>query len=183
MVGKPSMLDSLLKGFRRLSAGLSWLSGVGILILMVPTVLDVTNRYVFGASLPGMIEYSEVGIVLVVYLGLAKAMQDGAHISTPVVTSRLPPRAAEYSRLSGQIILWFLVAFAVWQTIAAAYDATAIREFRLGLVSVPTWQARIVVAFGFILLLIECTIQIKERIGHLRADADQRYRQVQDRGR
>ena len=156
------------RGFRRITLGLSWFGGVGILILMLPTVMDVSYRYILGSSLLGMIEYSEIGIVFVVYLGLANAMRNGAHIATPLVTSRLPERAALLARMLGQLVLWLLVAYATWRTALSAIDAAEIREFRLGLISVPTWQARIAVAIGFGLLLVEVTIQIAQNVILLR---------------
>ena len=155
--------------FRSLSGFLSWVGGIGIFLLMIPTVLDVAYRYTYGASLAGMVEYSEVGIVFVVYLGVAKAMQDGVHIATPVVTSRLAPRRAETARLAGQFVLWALVAYAVYRTGLSAIDATRIGEFRLGYVSVPTWPARSMVTFGFALLFIEIGIEIVERLRRLAA--------------
>lgn len=151
-------------GFRRLTASLSWLSGVGILLLVLPTVADVTHRYLMGSSLPGMVEYSEVGIVFVVYLGVAHAMHEGAHIYTPIVTARLKPATAERVRLAGRMLLWALIVFATWRTTLAAIEASEIREFRFGSVMVPTWPARICVALGFALLLVEVTIDIWQRL-------------------
>lgn len=152
------------RSFRRLTASLSWLSGVGILLLVLPTVADVTHRYFIGSSLPGMVEYSEIGIVFVVYLGVAHAMHEGAHISTPIVTARLKPAAAERVRLAGRVLLWVLIAFATWRTTLAAIEASQIREFRFGSVMVPTWPARICVALGFALLLVEITIDVWQRL-------------------
>lgn len=152
------------RGFRRLTASLSWLSGLGIMLLMVPTVIDVSYRYFIGASVPGMVEYSEVGLVFVVYLGIAYAQQEGAHIATPIVTARLSPRNGELLRVFGRVLLLLLLAFAFWRTAIVAIDATEIREFRMGSVSVPTWPARIVVAMGFLLIVIEVALDIFERL-------------------
>lgn len=151
-------------GFRRLIASLSWLSGVGILLLVLPTVADVAHRYFIGSSLPGMVEYSEVGIVFVVYLGVAQALRDGAHISTPIVTARLNPVTAARVRLAGSMLLWLLILFGTWRTTLAAIEATHIREFRFGSVMVSTWPARICVALGFLLLLVELSIEIWQRL-------------------
>jgi TRAP-type C4-dicarboxylate transport system permease small subunit len=151
-------------GFQRLTASLSWLSGVGILLLVLPTVADVTHRYIVGSSLPGMVEYSEIGIVFVVYLGVAQAMHEGAHISTPIVTARMKPATADRIRLAGRMLLWLLVAFATWRTTLAAIEATQIGEFRFGSVMVATWPARICVALGFALLLVELTFDIRRRL-------------------
>ncbi|HTV71282.1 MAG TPA: TRAP transporter small permease [Rhizobiaceae bacterium] len=163
-------LDSTLPGaipFRSITASLSWLGGVGILLLMVPTVLDVTYRYVAGGSLLGMVEYSEIAIPIVVYLGVAHALREGAHISTPIATSRLRPPLSDWARLFGRVIVLLIVAFAAWRTFVAAEDAVLIREFRMGSVSVPTWPARIVVALGFALLTIEVAIDVAERFRRL----------------
>jgi hypothetical protein len=62
------------------------------------------------------------------------------------------------------MLLWLLILFAVWRTTLAAIEATQIREFRFGSVMVPTWPARICVALGFVLLLVELTIEIWQRL-------------------
>jgi TRAP-type C4-dicarboxylate transport system permease small subunit len=157
-----------IRAFRAVSGGLSRLAGLGIVLLILPTAVDVGWRYLSGSSVPGMIEYSEVAIVFVVYFGIAQAMRDDAHIATPVFTSRLSPRLADRVRLAGRVLLFALVAFATWRTGVAALSAHATGEYRLGLVSIPTWPARAAVTLGFALMLVAIGIDINARLRRLK---------------
>ena len=135
-----------------------------IVLLMLPTVIDVGYRYIFGPSLSGFIEYSEVGLVVAVFLGMGVAMSDRVHIYTPVLTSRLSPVVADRVRLFGLVTVWLLVAVLVFGTTRVALESFSVREFRFGLVEVAIWPAKAAVALGLAALLLEVSIQLLEAL-------------------
>ena len=139
---------------------MGWIAGAGTVVLMIPTVIDVTHRKLVGPSVAGLLEYSELGLVIVVYLGLAAAMVDHAHIYTPVVTSRLSKRVADRVRLGGQVLVWLLIALMVVGTAREAADSIAIGEYRFGIVQIPIWPGKVFIVLGLIALLAELTIQL-----------------------
>lgn len=141
---------------------MAWIGGVGTLFLMFPTVVDVAYRGLFGPSVPGMVEYSEIGLVIVIYLGIASAFTEGSHIHTPLLTARLPGSIANRLRLFGRCAMWILIALTTVATFRVAQESFAIREFRFGLVEVPIWPAKAFIPIGFLALLAETSIQIYE---------------------
>lgn len=141
-------------------AATAWASGIGIALLMLPTVADVTHRKLLGPSLPGALEISEIGVVFIAYLAMAAALHRGAHISTPILTSRLRPAAARAARLVGMVVVWALLALMVWGAAGIAAESYSVGEFRFGLVQVPIWPAKLIVPVGLFLMLVELTIQI-----------------------
>lgn len=160
----------MLRIWRWIVAATAWASGVGIALLMLPTVADVTYRKLVGPSLPGALEISEIGVVFIAYLAMAAALHRGAHISTPILTDRLRPGTAHVARLVGMVVVWGLLALMVWGSAAIALESFSVREFRFGLVEVPIWPAKMIVPIGLFLMLVELTIQIGLRIARGRRD-------------
>lgn len=135
-------------------------SGAGIVLLMLPTVIDVSYRKAFGPSLPGIVEYSEVGLVVVVYLAMAAALRTKAHIATPILTSRLGARAAAFVRLAAQALMWVALGVMTYGSAGIALEATVSGEYRFGMIEVPVWPAKLAVPIGLLLLLVELTRQM-----------------------
>ena len=157
-----SWIERLFAGLRHAIDAMAWLAGAGIILLMIPTLVDVFYREVFGPSVPGMVEYSELGLVAVIFLGIASALTHDVHIHTPVLTSRVSPRAAHRMRVAGRLVMWVVIAACLYGTIMEAQDSFAIREYRFGLIEVPIWPAKIIVPVGLAALLVEITMQCLE---------------------
>jgi TRAP-type C4-dicarboxylate transport system permease small subunit len=153
--------------FRAVTGAAASIAGVGIALLMLPTVIDVSYRIVFGPSVPGLLEYSEVGLVAVAFLGMAATLQRGAHISTPIFTNALPPRAATVVRLLGSALVWLLLLALVIGTTATAVASIRISEYRFGMTQTAIWPAKLVIAIGLLLFLGEQTIQIVDGVRKL----------------
>jgi TRAP-type C4-dicarboxylate transport system permease small subunit len=141
---------------------MGWVAGIGIMALMVPTIVDVSYRGFFGPSVPGMVEFSEIGLVIVIFLGIGSAMTHGHHIHTPILTQSLPSHIGNRLLFLGRALMWVLILVILIGTIREAADSFAIREYRFGLVEVPIWPAKAVIPLGFAALLIEITIQLLE---------------------
>ena len=156
----PQSLNSTAVYWRMLVRLSAWIAGIGIAVLMLPTVVDVTHRKIFGPSLPGMLEISEVGLVFVAYLAMASALASGTHISTPVLTSLLPNRIASTLRLAGKLIVWFVLVMMTLGSGLIAFESFLVGEFRFGLIQMPIWPAKVAVAIGLLMMLIEISIQI-----------------------
>lgn len=133
----------------------SWLAGVAILVLMLLVVLEVALRDVFGSTVGGTIEISEVLLAFLVFLGVAYAQQDGSHVNTDLVTSRLPPRVAGAVRAVGMLVAVVALLMAVWATADRAWASMQAGEARFGLRSIPVWPARLIVPVGLFLLALE----------------------------
>lgn len=140
------------------SRGFSWLAGAAVVILMFLIVLEVLLRNVFGSTVGGAIEISEVLLVFMVFFGIAYAQQDRAHVNTDLVTERLSPRAAAVVRVIGLVVAAVVLMIATWATADRAWASMQAGEARFGIRSVPIWPARIVVPVGLFLLTLECLL-------------------------
>lgn len=137
------------------SRAFSWLAGFFVLVLMLLVVMEVMARDVFETTLGGTIEISEVLLVFLVFLGIAFAQQEGAHVNTNLVTSRLPERRAALVRATGMVLASLVLFVAAWATADRGWASMQAGEARFGLRSVPVWPARLIVPVGFVLLGLE----------------------------
>jgi TRAP-type C4-dicarboxylate transport system permease small subunit len=143
---------------------MAWTSGAGIVLLMLPTVADVSYRKIVGPSLPGMIEVSEVALVVLAFLAMGPATAAGSHIATPILTMRLAPGLARALRVCGMVAVWGILAVMIWGTARNAMGSVAIREFRFGMVQMPIWPAKLAVPLGLGAMLVELTLQIADAL-------------------
>lgn len=135
---------------------------------MVSTAADVTSRQLTGSSIPGVVEYSEVLMVGLIFLGLAYAQRVGAHIGVDLVTERMPVRVAHAVRTVGLVIAIGIVAIMAWETLEVALRSFESREFRFGLVQVPIWPARLMIPLGLGALLLELGVSLYDEVVALR---------------
>lgn len=92
-------------------------SGLCLVVLMVITFLDVMGRYFFGAALPFTVEVVQLGMGLIVFLGLALTTLDNGHISVDVVSAAVLENIGKLFAIIGALcsILFFaLVAWQLW---------------------------------------------------------------------
>ncbi|WP_114905352.1 TRAP transporter small permease subunit [Ornithinimicrobium murale] len=130
-------------------------AGLCLVVIMLLTTADVVLRRIFDTRLPGTIEYSELFLGLGVFLGLGLAHRMGSHVSTSAVTDRLGNRPAQVAIVLGLLCGAALLVLAVGATADKAMTAMEFGETRIGLVRVPIWPARIALAIGLAVFLLE----------------------------
>lgn len=130
-------------------------SGAIVCALMVLTIVDIVLRKMSGQGVPGGIEYSEIFLVVGVFFALAAAQAEGFHVSTSVLTSRMPVTARRVSEAMGALLGGVIVAVMAYVATQAAWVSFTTGEYRFGLAEVAVWPARAAVALGLWLYLIE----------------------------
>jgi TRAP-type C4-dicarboxylate transport system permease small subunit len=149
---------------------LGWVSGafelvaaVGVLGLMLFTVTHVLLRTTGGRGIAGGVEIIEVTLVIVVFLGLAYAQRTDVHVSTTVVTERLPRRLSLTLECVGMLVALLLIAWMTYETAKRGIDAWQAGERRVGLRDVPVWPARLIVPIGLSALALEMLATLLRR--------------------
>ncbi len=149
---------------RRLSRWFAVAAAALIMVAMALTCVDVVSRTVTGKSVPGLLEMSEIVLVLLVYLGIAHAQQTKTHVAVNLVTSRLPWPFARAVIVGGLVVVELILVWAVYATSVFAVEAVQSSEARYGITAVPIWPARIVLPLGLFLLLLELAIDTVETL-------------------
>src|SRR5699024_1779201 len=131
------------------------LGGIGIVMLMLHVVLDVSLRFLLNKPIQGTLEFSQFWYMpIIVFLGLAIAERTDQHISAPIVYDRLSPRLKiELTIVSTVLSVALLIGFA-WYGYQEAL--THLQQRSAGIVSeVPIWPARFLVPIGCVMFALE----------------------------
>jgi len=129
--------------------------GIVVFALMVLTVTDVVMRKAAGQGIPGVIEYSEVLLVVGVFFAIAAAQVRGFHVATTGFVSNLPRTARRIVELIGAVLGVLVVATMAYVAVVTAWTSFENGEYRMGIAHVLVWPARAAVAVGFVLYLVE----------------------------
>lgn len=152
-------MDILNATVRRVSDVLGWIAMVFMAILMFGVTADVAARAIYGQSVPGLFEMSELSMVMVVFLGLGWTLRDDAHIRVTMLTDRLAPRPR---RLAGGLA-WLCAALVflllAWPSMQEAAYSFSIREFRWGVVQIPVWWTKIALAAGLWFAAVQAVVK------------------------
>ncbi|MFC5585367.1 TRAP transporter small permease [Nitratireductor kimnyeongensis] len=102
---------------------LAIIAGVLLAILIVLMTVNVVLRYGFDSGIHGILEIMQIGMVLVIFLGLPHCTAVGAHIAVEMLTHILP---AIFWRIINPIVdIGCAVIFAMmgWLSALRALDA------------------------------------------------------------
>jgi TRAP-type mannitol/chloroaromatic compound transport system permease small subunit len=121
---------------------------------MLLTVADVLKRTLFDRGIPGTVEITQVFLVIVVFAAMFGAEVTDTHVSTTIVTDRLPARARQMVRLIGATISFLAASLFAYANAGPALQSLQINEVVYGLIRVPVYPAKIVIFLGFLLLAL-----------------------------
>ncbi len=174
-----------LMNLRRVLDGLTQLlsvfAGIFMVIVMLLMTLDVTLRNTSGRPLSGLVDWTELLLVLMVFFGIAEAQRTGEHVAIEVIADMFPRWLRSVSYLIGGTVALLIVLPMVYANTRNAVGSYAIREFRRGLAEVPIWPGRIVLAAGLMLFALQIVATSVHRFRaslHADRDADSRPESV-----
>ncbi|HRP98979.1 MAG TPA: TRAP transporter small permease [Terrimesophilobacter sp.] len=146
----------------------SALAGIVIGALMLLTVADVIMRTMAGRGLPGALEIAEVTLAAAVYLGMLGAETTRLHIRTPILVDAIKEPASTVLRLIGMVVA---TAFTVWLAVSSFNSAArsiSTGEYHFGIIQVPIWPSRLIVAICIAALALAIFGKVVEYIVRLR---------------
>lgn len=129
--------------------------GAGILITS-----DALSRSLMGRSIPGVFDIIGPLLVIICFLGIARAEVTKNHVRVTLFTDLMPSRIASAVRFISMLVtstflFWMLVNVtdkAILSFISGEYPQVA-------LLQLPLWPSRAVVALGIANLLLICLVQ------------------------
>lgn len=138
------------------------LGGLAIGLMMLHITADVTGRYLFNISLPGTITIvSNYYMVIAVFLPLALAEEEDAHISVEVFTAGLGPAGQRIIA-----IITLLVSLFVCTLFTIKTWEEAIRQMKSGAAvlqgnsTVIIWPSNFLLPIGFGLMVSVIIIKL-----------------------
>lgn len=161
--GLPDMLEGIARMLRLTEKPASFLSaaGMGIFMLMVLlTFADVFLRYMFGSSIPGTTELTELLMVIVVFSSIAVTQWQKSHVTMDILTSRL--REPSRALLEVATGLWsvVIVLFCAWTTLRYGMKTSSVTL----VLRIPLEPFIYFASFGFCLLAVALLSQLFENM-------------------
>lgn len=148
------------KGVDALAIAMGVLAGFALLYLIFGSASDVLLRLALGWGFPGILEYSEVVLVSMVYFSLAMTQLHDGHVSVEIVTNRLSPRWAAAVECFGLLIVVGVLSLVADRALAVAWQSYAQGEYRLGMSKALIWPVRFVIVTGLVALVLQLLLRI-----------------------
>ena len=152
-------LDRLV-GF--LEVVLNTIGGAVLVVFAFLVLFDVIARYLFNYSIPGIYELMQLGLVIIVYFGIAYAQQKGDHVRIELFSNENFPRMERVVRIVGDLAGIAICTIIAWRSGQNAYDAWLTGDAMSGLIAWRTWPAMAAVPLGFGLLALRIAIDLIE---------------------
>jgi TRAP-type C4-dicarboxylate transport system permease small subunit len=139
--------DGLVRAIRRVAGTLEALAAVTLVLLLAWTVGDILSRTLFGRPFPGTVELTELAVVVLVYLGLARAETQDAHISVDLLFVRLGERGRLLLRAGAGTLTFGTVVLLVWRLWVFSGDL-ATGGYTTGVLRIPLYPVALVGVVG-----------------------------------
>ncbi len=140
------------RGLSAIEAGLNAIGGVLVVVLAAAVLADVIARYVLNYSIAGLYELMQLGLVVIVYLGIGYAQQKGDHVRIELLDRSQFPGFQQTVRVFGNVAGIIFCALVAWKAGQNALVAWRTGDAMSGLIPWPTWPAVAAVPLGFLLL-------------------------------
>lgn len=154
------MLRLIDRAIKSVASAMLWVAAGCILVIVVLGAADTMLNAIFKAPLPGVVEITETLLVSVIFLGMAYSLQTGRHVAVDILTTRLPHRGRIAAQLIALTFTGLVFGLIAWRGTVAAVDSVDFMEIAPGLLPVPIWPAKIALAFGAWITLLECLRQL-----------------------
>ncbi len=148
-------------------------AGIAMLMMMLIGALDVIGTNVLLQPIPAAFEFMATAMVVVIFFSIALAQANRAHIRVEILTSRLPRPLrwlADFLQYAASLTLFLLIAWFGWKS---GIRSVEVNEYASGLINFPTWPARLALAIGASLMVLQCLYDLISHVFGL-GDAEER---------
>ena len=137
-----------------------FLAAIAALALALLGTTDVLSLMLFNKPLVGMVEYSSMLLVCVLFLGMAGAVRDGDNISVDILLNALGPRArraVEWFNGLCTLVFFVMLTYLSWKLALHSIDTGNVMS---GAVNFKLWPFKLIAALGATLALIALVVQL-----------------------
>lgn len=160
-----SALSGLDRGLVRLEKVMALISGMAVFGLMVLAVVSVAGRNGFNRPLPGYVDWIELAMPLIAFLGVSYVQRVGGHIRMDIVVAQLRGRVLWAAEFLTTLFVFLLIAALIWGSWAhflRSFDLAAPLWSRDSTIDIglPIWPAKLVVPVAFFVLSLRLLLQL-----------------------
>ncbi|WP_425038596.1 TRAP transporter small permease subunit [Primorskyibacter sp. S187A] len=160
-----SRLSRLDRGLLRLERFFALISGLAVFALMWLAVRSVGGREFFEVPLSGYVDWIEMAMPLIAFMGISYCQRDGTHIRMDILVGALKGRALWLFELISVILIFLLISLLIWGSWAhfqRSFDFGAPMWSRDSSIDIglPIWPAKLMVPVAFSVLALRLLVQI-----------------------
>ncbi len=175
-IGGPGFLfcegdDGRMSQFERFLGVLAWVlervslfvllvGGIGTIIAMLMGVMEIVGNQIIGIAVPGARELTESVMVLIVFGALAYAQLRRRHIRVELVYVRMGPKTRAAMDVIADLAALLFFGLLLWQAYREVEFSLMFGEATDGLIRFPLWPARIVLAVGTAMLMLQLVLDL-----------------------
>ncbi|NQW10967.1 MAG: TRAP transporter small permease [Alphaproteobacteria bacterium] len=143
---------------RRVSLVVLLIGGVGTLASMLLGTAEVIGNQALRVAVPGARELTESTMVLIVFGALAYAQIRRRHIRVELLYLRMGPRVRAAMDVFTDLTALLFFGLLLWQAFNEAQYSWQIGEATDGLIRFPLYPARVILAVGTGLLMLQLMV-------------------------
>ena len=141
-----------------ISLAAAGLAGIALIMMALIGTADVIGSQFFGLPVPGTVEIGASLMVAGIALGLPMAQHARRHVRVEILVDRLPPRLRHALDILAQLSLALMLAGIAWMGWRMFLTSIATNEFSQGLIEISTWPARLALALGATLAVVQTIV-------------------------
>lgn len=143
---------------------------VAFAIFPVTAVLfyEVVARYFFNSPTVWAHDAAQQLMLLIVMLGAAYTLREGAHVSIDALSSHLPPRVQAALDIVFVLILWICSIVIVWYGWSYFWNSWSVRERSPGIWGAPLYPIKFTLPLAGAFLIMEGLPRLLRDIAALR---------------
>lgn len=160
-----SRLDRLIESVEK---AFLYLTGLGLMFIMLVIVVDVVMRYFFSAPLSW--SYDLIGmylVTLVFFLALADTFRRGGHIKVDLFETLRATRLFAAGEILGYCMALVFFALILKQMIESGVEGMLAGDVVDGAIPWPTWPPYLIAALGVALLMVRVSLNVIRRVAAL----------------
>jgi TRAP-type mannitol/chloroaromatic compound transport system permease small subunit len=156
-----SRRDNLIRFTERSGAfckALARFTGILIIALMIGVVADAMLRGMAGVAIWGVLEISVLLLLALIFFGLPSTLALRENFRVSIIADAFPKwlgTPIAWALLALQVAVIAMLAWFTWRS--AIYSFTR-EEVAIGMVEIPLWPSRTLVALGFSILVIQTIV-------------------------
>ena len=158
-------VDSYWRQVSRVFAGCS---GMLIFVMALLVASDVLLRNILGKPITGAVEVTQLMMPAIIFLALAYALAQGAHVRVSLLIGRLPPQSQLWAEIFACVVGVVFCVVLLYFAFLYCWEAVRAKELIMAAVKLPWWPSKVAMVVGlfvfslqfFLILLLNLTKRI-----------------------
>lgn len=130
-------------------------AGLLLSVLAIATTLDVIARLTMNSGVSGVVEFSELAMIPLVFLAFGWNERTNSHISVDIVAQFTSPRTQAIIFAVSRFVAIAALIVLTWATTQAALETFASKQTHYNAQALVYWPFHFAVPLGFGLLTLE----------------------------